>query len=48
VLKKLRAMKDQGSLRFKDGSQKDVTIPVSFKGFTQAYDAMSKQSAAGR
>jgi invasion protein IalB len=48
VLQKLRAMKEQGSLRFKDATQKDVVIPVSFKGFTQAYDAMSKQSAAGR
>jgi invasion protein IalB len=48
VLKKLRAMKDQGSLRFKDGNQKDVTIPVSFKGFTQANDAMAKEGAAGR
>jgi invasion protein IalB len=48
VLQKLRAMKEQGSLRFKDASQKDVVIPVSFKGFTQAYDAMSKQSTAGR
>ena len=47
VLQKLRAMKDQGSLRFKDATQKDVTIPVSFKGFNQAYDAMSKQGAAG-
>lgn len=47
VLKKLRTMKEQGSLRFKDATQKDVSIPVSFKGFIQANDAMSK-SAAGR
>ena len=46
VLKKLRAMKEQGSLRFKEATQKDVTIPVSFKGFTQANDAMSKQGGA--
>ena len=48
VLQKLRAMKDQGSLRFKDANQKDVAIPVSFKGFNQAYDAMSKQVAQAR
>jgi len=48
VLQKLRAMKELGSLRFKDANQKDVSIPVSFKGFAQAYDAMSKQSIPGR
>jgi invasion protein IalB len=47
VLQKLRTMKDQGSLRFKDANQKDAAIPVSFKGFNQAYDAMSTQTAQG-
>ena len=42
VVSKLRAVKDQGSLRFKDASQKDVAVPVSFKGFAQAYDALAK------
>ena len=45
ALVKLRAMKDQGSLRFKDASQKDVSVPVSFRGFNQAYDALSKAAA---
>ena len=46
VVQKLRAIRDQGSLRFKDSSQKDVAVPVSFNGFSQAYDALAK--AAGR
>lgn len=47
VLQKLRALKDQGSLRFKEANQKDVAIPVSFKGFNQAYEAMSKEAHGG-
>jgi invasion protein IalB len=44
VMQKLRAMRDPGSLRFKDASQNDVAIAVSFNGFGQAYDALSKAS----
>ncbi|MDC7788864.1 invasion associated locus B family protein [Rhodoplanes sp. TEM] len=40
VIRKLRALADNGKLQFKDGAQQDVAIPVSFKGFGQAYDAM--------
>ena len=43
VLKKLRARTEQGRLEFKDSTQKDVAIPVSFKGFAQAFDAMAKE-----
>jgi invasion protein IalB len=43
VLKKLRAATENGKLQFKDGAQQDVAIPVSFKGFGQAMDAMTKQ-----
>ncbi len=43
-IKKLRGMTESGKLQFKDAAQHDVVIPVSFKGFGQAYDAMLQQS----
>jgi len=42
AIRKLRARTANGKLLFKDASQRDVTIPVSFKGFGPAFDAMSK------
>jgi invasion protein IalB len=43
LVKKLRARTDPGRLEFKDGGQRNVAIPVSFKGFGQALDAMAKE-----
>jgi invasion protein IalB len=43
TIRKLRALTDQGHIDFKDGAQKDVSLPVSFKGFGAAYDALSKE-----
>ncbi|HML07337.1 MAG TPA: invasion associated locus B family protein [Xanthobacteraceae bacterium] len=43
VVKKLRARTENGKLLFKDAAQRDVTIPVSFKGFGAAFDAMAKE-----
>ncbi len=43
IVKRLRARTDPGRLEFKDANQRDVAIPVSFKGFSQAYDALSKE-----
>jgi invasion protein IalB len=42
TVRKLRARTANGKLLFKDATQRDVTIPVSFKGFGSAFDAMSK------
>lgn len=42
VVKKLRGLTENGKLQFKDGGLQDVAIPISFKGFGQAYDAMLK------
>lgn len=42
TIKRLRSLTENGKLQFKDGAQQDVAIPVSFKGFGQAYDAMLK------
>jgi invasion protein IalB len=43
TIKQLRADSDGGKLEFKDGNQKDVSLPVSFKGFGAAYDALLKE-----
>jgi invasion protein IalB len=42
TVRKLRARTANGKLLFKDATQRDVTIPVVFKGFGPAFDAMSK------
>ena len=42
LVKKFRGLDESGKLQFKDGAQQDIAIPVSFKGFGQAYDAMQK------
>ena len=43
VLKKLRARSEPGRLEIKDAVQRDIAIPVSFKGFGQAFDALSRE-----
>jgi invasion protein IalB len=40
--KRLHARTENGKLLFKDASQRDVAIPVSFKGFADAFDVMAK------
>jgi invasion protein IalB len=43
ALRRFRTMPEQGHLQFKDGNQKDTTLPVSFKGFATALDALAKE-----
>ena len=43
LITKLRNLTANGKLQFKDGTQKDVAVPISFKGFGQAFDALSKE-----
>jgi invasion protein IalB len=43
MVKRLRSRTDPGRLEFKDATQRNVNIPVSFKGFSQAYDALLKE-----
>jgi len=43
IIKKLRGVTEQGHLDFEDGNRRPVTLPVSFKGFGQAFDAMAKE-----
>lgn len=42
MVKKLRGLTENGKLQFKDAGQQDIAIPVSFKGFAQAYDTLQK------
>lgn len=43
LLKKLRVQTAPGRYEFKDASQRVVAIPLSFKGFGIAYDALAKE-----
>jgi invasion protein IalB len=43
ALRRYRAITEQGQIVFKDGNQKDTTLPVSFKGFGTAFDALAKE-----
>jgi invasion protein IalB len=42
-IKRLRAETQPGKLFYKDAAERDVAIPISFKGFGQAFDALLKQ-----
>lgn len=43
VMKKLRARREPGSVEYKEASQRDISVPVSFKGFAPALSWMEKQ-----
>lgn len=43
MLKKLREATGTGKLSFADAGGHDVSVPISFKGFAQAFDALAKK-----
>jgi invasion protein IalB len=43
MLKKLRAASGTGKLSFPGAAGRVINVPVSFKGFDQAFDALSRQ-----
>lgn len=43
VVRRLRAATGSGKISFKNGAQQDASVPLSFKGFTQAFDALAKE-----
>ena len=43
ALRRYRTVTERGQIVFKDGNQKDATLPVSFKGFGTAFDALTKE-----
>jgi invasion protein IalB len=42
-LRKLRAATGSGKLSFADAGGHEVSVPLSFKGFAQAFDALAKE-----
>lgn len=44
VLKKLTATEGMGKVTFKDAAGREIAFPLSFKGFREAFDALSKVS----
>jgi invasion protein IalB len=42
ILGKWRTQNGRGRLAFKDGSNRDIVLPFSFRGLAQALDAMAK------
>jgi invasion protein IalB len=42
-IRRFRVETAAGKLLYKDSAERDVTIPLSFKGFGQAFDALVKQ-----
>lgn len=43
LLRRLRAGGEQGRLEFKDASGRDIKLPFSLRGITQALDALAKE-----
>ena len=43
MIRKFRTTTEAGQIQFKDGNQKDASLPVSFKGFGTAFDALQKE-----
>lgn len=43
-IKRWKAQTGNGSLAFKDGAGRDIPLPFSFRGLSQALDALSKTS----
>jgi invasion protein IalB len=43
VLKKFRAATGASKLSFADAGGHDISVPLSFNGFSQAYDALAKE-----
>lgn len=46
MLKKLNATEGMGKVTFKDAAGRELAFPLSFKGFHQAFDALSKLAPA--
>jgi invasion protein IalB len=45
VLKKLRVQKDGGRLDYRDGGNREVNLPISFRGFGEAWEAFLRETS---
>jgi invasion protein IalB len=43
AIKKFKSAPGPGSINFKNANDQDVAVPLSFKGFAQAFDALLKE-----
>lgn len=43
LIRKLRGLSENGKIQFKDAAQRDVVVPISFKGIGPAFDALAKE-----
>jgi invasion protein IalB len=43
VLKKFRAASGKGKISFADATGREITVPLSFNGFNQAFEALAKE-----
>jgi invasion protein IalB len=43
IIKRLRARTEPGRVELKDAAQHDISLPVSFRGFTPALDSIERQ-----
>jgi invasion protein IalB len=46
IVAKLRTQIESGRIEFKEATQREVSIPVSFKGFVSAMDALAREMDA--
>lgn len=44
VLRKLQSQKEAGRIEYKDGAGREIVLPISFGGFSQAFDAFIRES----
>ena len=45
VIRKLRSQKNAGRLEYRDGTGRDVALPVSFRGFNEAFAAFIRENS---
>lgn len=45
VVKRLRSRTEPGRVEYRDGTDREATLPISFRGFGQALDALAREPA---
>lgn len=45
VVSRLRSRTEPGRIDYRDGADRDASLPVSFRGFAQALDALAREPA---
>ena len=45
ILKRLRALKEPARIEYRDGTDREASLPISFRGFGEALDALAHEPA---